>query len=278
MAEIINGNEIAQGIIDSVKAQIDNLNIKPKLAIISYYADERSKVYVNLKLKKANEVGIECKALDWSGKSLDECKAEMRNLANDKAICAIIAQLPMHKLDGYQEVLDIIPASKDVDGLSSSSIEMLRESTADLVPATPKAILEVIKHENIELNNKNILIIGQGKLVGLPLSIILKNKGLKMVTADKNTQDLTKLALDADIIITATGTPKLITGEMIEKGAVVLDAGVAEADGKIVGDVDYDTVEPKASVISKVPGGIGPVTVACLLENVLDTTKKDENN
>ncbi len=276
MTKVINGNEIAQEIIDSVKSQIDSLDIKPKLAIVTYNADKRSNVYVNLKLKKANEVGIECEALDWSGKSLDECKAEMQNLANDKAICAIIAQLPMHKLDGYQEVLDLIPASKDVDGLSSSSMEMLKESTANLVPATPKAILEVIKQENIELNNKNILIIGQGKLVGLPLSIIMKNQGFKVMTADKNTQDLTKLTLDADIIITATGSPHLINGGMIKQGAVVLDAGAAEADGKIVGDVDYDSVEPKASVISKVPGGIGPVTVACLLENVLETSKNSQ--
>lgn len=276
MTKVINGNEIAQEIIDSIKAQVTKIDSRPKLVIISYNADVRSKVYIDLKLKKANEVSIECEVLDWSGKSLDECKAEMQNLDNDKAICAIIAQLPMHGLDGYQEVLDLIPASKDVDGLSSSSMEMLKESTANLVPATPKAILEVIKHENIDLNNKNFLIIGQGKLVGLPLSIILKNKGLNVVTADKNTQDLTKLTLDADIIITATGSPHLINGGMIKQGAVVLDAGASEADGKIVGDVDYDSVEPKASVISKVPGGIGPVTVACLLENVLETSKNSQ--
>jgi methylenetetrahydrofolate dehydrogenase (NADP+)/methenyltetrahydrofolate cyclohydrolase len=276
MTKVINGNEIAQEIIDSIKAQVTKIDSRPKLVIITYYADERSKVYVNLKLKKSNEVGIECKTLDWSGKSLDECKAEMQNLSNDVSVNAIIAQLPMHKLDGYQEVLDLIPASKDVDGLSSSSIEMLKESTANLVPATPKAILEVIKHENIELNNKNVLIIGQGKLVGLPLSIIMKNQGFKVMTADKNTQNMTKLTLDADIIITATGSPHLINGGMIKEGAIVLDAGAAEADGKIVGDVDYNSVEPKASVISKVPGGIGPVTVACLLENVLETSKNSQ--
>jgi methylenetetrahydrofolate dehydrogenase (NADP+)/methenyltetrahydrofolate cyclohydrolase len=276
MTKVINGNEIAQEIIDSIKAQVTKIDSRPKLVIISYNADVRSKVYIDLKLKKANEVGIECGVFDWSGKSLDECKAEMQKLSSENSINAIIVQLPMHELDGYQEVLDLIPASKDVDGLSSSSIEMLKESKADLVPATPKAILEAIKHENIELNNKNVLIIGQGKLVGLPLSIILKNKGLKVVTADKNTHNIAKLTLDADIIITATGSPHLINGEMIKQGAVVLDAGVAEADGRIVGDVVYDTVEPKASIISKVPGGIGPVTVACLLENVLEASKNSQ--
>jgi len=276
MTKVINGNEIAQEIIESNKAEIQKLKNRPKLAVITYNADERSKLYVELKLKKANEVGIECEVLDLSGKSLDECKAEMQKLSKDNSVNAIIVQLPMHGLNDYQDILDLIPTYKDVDGLSNSSIKLFKEDSQSLIPATSKALLEVINHENIELNNKNILVIGQGKLVGLPLSIILKNKGLKLVTADKNTQNLTKLTLDADIIITATGSPKLITGEMIKEGTIVLDAGAAEADGKIVGDVDYDSLVPKASIVSKVPGGIGPVTVACLLENVLEASKNSQ--
>jgi methylenetetrahydrofolate dehydrogenase (NADP+)/methenyltetrahydrofolate cyclohydrolase len=122
------------------------------------------------------------------------------------------------------------------------------------------------------LNNKNILIIGQGKLVGLPLGILLKNKRLNINTADASTNNLSDLTADADIIITATGSPKLLTGNMVKDGVIVLDAGAAESDGRTVGDVDYESVEPKCSLISKVPGGIGPVTVACLLENVLEVS------
>jgi len=277
MAKIIIGNELAQEIIDPIKAQVSKLDAKPKLAIIAYNIDERSKVYVNLKLNKANQVGIECEFLDWSGKSLDECKAEMQKLSAENSINAIIVQLPMYELVGYQEVLDLIPASKDVDGLSSISIEMLRESKADLIPATPKALIRVMDSLNIELANKKILIVGQGKLVGLPLGIILKKQDLNVITADASTPNLKELAQDSDIVISATGTPKLITGDIIKEGAIVLDAGAAEADGKIVGDVDYESVEPKASIVSKVPGGIGPVTVACLLENVLEA-KINENN
>jgi methylenetetrahydrofolate dehydrogenase (NADP+)/methenyltetrahydrofolate cyclohydrolase len=113
-------------------------------------------------------------------------------------------------------------------------------------------------------------------LVGFPLSIILKNKGYEVMTADNNTNNLNELTLDADIIISAAGVPKLITGDMIKHDAIVLDAGAAEANGKIVGDVDYESVEPKTSIISKVPGGIGPVTVACLLANTLEASKNSQ--
>lgn len=276
MCKIINGREIAENILSSIKHKALAENTKPKLAIITYNADERSKLYVGLKIKKAKEVGIEFEVLDWSGKDLDECKAEIQKLAKDESINGIIAQLPMNRLDNFQEVLNLIPNSKDVDGLSDVSLEALKDNKQTLTPATPRAIIEVIKSEQIDLNNKNILIIGQGKLVGLPLSIILKNKGYEVMTADNNTNNLNELTLDADIIISAAGVPKLITGDMVKHDVIVLDAGAAEANGKIVGDVDYESVEPKASAISKVPGGIGPVTVACLLENTLEASKNSQ--
>ena len=278
MRKIINGKEIAENILNSIKHKALAENTKPKLAVITYNADERSKLYVGLKIKKAKEVGIEFEVLYWSGKDLDECKAEIKKLAKDESINGIIAQLPMNGLDSFQEVLNLIPNSKDVDGLSDASLEALKDNKQTLTPATPRAIIEVIKSEQINLNNKNILIIGQGKLVGLPLSIILKNKGYEVMTADSNTNNLNELTLDADIIISAAGVPKLITGDMVKHDVIVLDAGAAEANGKIVGDVDYESVEPKASVISKVPGGVGPVTVACLLENVILCANKNENN
>lgn len=278
MHKIINGKEIAENILSSLKLKVENLATKPKLAIITYNADERSRVYVDLKLKKAKEVGIECEVMNWSNKDLNECKYNMQKLASDESVNAIIMQLPMIGLDNFQEVLDLIPPNKDVDGLSSISLELLKNDKPKLIPATPKAILEIIEQENIELNDKSILVIGQGKLVGLPLSIILKNKDYKVTTADKNTGNLNDLTLSADIIISAAGSPKLLNGGMIKVGSVVLDAGAAEDNGKIVGDVDYESVEPKTSIISKVPGGIGPVTVACLLENVISHNNKYEND
>ncbi len=272
MTKIISGKDIAQAILDSIKTEINKLSKPPKLVIISYNANKASSQYISLKTEKAAEVGIECAKLDWTSQDLDSCKLAMQKLASDVSVDGIIVQLPVTGLDNFQDVLNLIPASKDVDGLSEASLISLKENKQVLIPATPKAILEIIEKENIELNNKNILIIGQGKLVGLPLGIILKNKRLNITTADASTNNLSDLTIDADIIITATGSPKLLTGKMVKDGVIVLDAGAAESDGRTIGDVDYESVEPKCSLISKVPGGIGPVTVACLLENVLEVS------
>ena len=272
MTKIISGKDIAQAILDSIKTEINKLSKPPKLVIISYNANKASSQYISLKTEKAAEVGIECAKLDWSSQDLDSCKLAMQKLASDVSVDGIIVQLPVTGLNNFQDVLNLIPASKDVDGLSEASLISLKENKQVLIPATPKAILEIIEKENIELNNKNILIIGQGKLVGLPLGIILKNKRLNITTADASTNSLSDLTTDADIIISATGSPNLLTGDMVKDGVIVLDAGAAESDGRTVGDVDYESVEPKCSLISKVPGGIGPVTVACLLDNVLEVS------
>ena len=276
MTKIISGKDIAQAILDSAKTEINKLSVPPKLVIISYNANKASSQYISLKTEKAAEVGIECAKLDWSSLDLDSCKLAMQKLASDGSVDGIIVQLPVTGLDNFQDVLNLIPASKDVDGLSEASLISLKENKQVLIPATPKAILEIIEKENIELNNKNILIIGQGKLVGLPLGIILKNKRLNITTADASTNSLSDLTTDADIIISATGSPKLLTGDMVKDGVIVLDAGAAESDGRTVGDVDYESVEPKCSLISKVPGGIGPVTVACLLQNVVEASKNSQ--
>ena len=276
MTKIISGKDIAQAILDSIKTEINKLSKPPKLVIISYNANKASSQYIRLKTEKAAEVGIECSKLDWSSQDLDSCKLAMQKLASDGSVDGIIVQLPVTGLDNFQDVLNLIPASKDVDGLSEASLISLKENKQVLIPATPKAILEIIEKENIELNNKNILIIGQGKLVGLPLGIILKNKRLNITTADASTNSLSDLTTDADIIISATGSPKLLTGDMVKDGVIVLDAGAAESDGRTIGDVDYESVEPKCSLISKVPGGIGPVTVACLLQNVVEASKNSQ--
>lgn len=273
MTKIIDGREIANLILESIAKRTAKYQLKPKLVIITYQADKRSKLYVGLKQKKASQVGISCELLDWSGISLAECKSNMTQLAFDNSVSGIIMQLPLNGLKNQQSLLDLIPLSKDVDGLSSQSLESLKNNTQSLIPATPKAILAIISSENISLENKNILIIGQGKLVGLPLGIILKNRKLKVFTADLASVSLEALTAQADIIVTATGSPGLLAGNMLKAGVIVLDAGASESGDIIAGDVEYSSVEPKVALISKVPGGIGPVTVACLLENVLQAAK-----
>lgn len=273
MAKIIDGKAIAQNIADKLKAKIRALPTAPKLAIVTYRADERSKVYVNLKLKRAEEIGIQTELIDWSDMEQDDCLKAMQKLGERKDVNGIIVQLPLNGWYDPQMLLDLIPPHKDVDGLSMQSLEDLKQNKAKLIPATPRAVLTALDYENIDLGNKKIVIVGQGKLVGLPLGLILSNKGCDVETADINTKYLAELTKQADVLISAAGQPDLITGNMVKPGSVVLDVGIVEINGKLAGDVDYKTVEPVASLISKVPGGIGPITVVSLLQNVVEATK-----
>lgn len=272
MAEIINGKAIAEKIELECKEEIiklGKLGIKPKLAIVIYNPDESSRVYVDLKIKKAQDIGLDCKVYDWSEKSAEACIESMHKLAEDKSINGIIMQLPANGLGNVEEILKIIPNSKDVDGLSGGK-------SYALTPATPKAILEILDASGTKLKGKKIAIIGQGKLVGKPLTQILQQDGYSVVTADSSTKNLEEVTKDADIVVSAVGKPNLIVGSMIKPKAVVLDAGTSEQNGSLVGDVDYNSVEEIASKIAKVPGGVGPVTVVSLLKNVIEATKNSQ--
>ncbi len=276
MTKIINGNAIADKLAYSLGTEIAQLNalgLTPKLMIITINPSASAMTYVRLKQKRAKQLSIEVELADWSNSEPDKCYKMMQALASDASVNGIIVQLPIGKWDNPQPLLDLIPVPKDVDGLSSQSLVMLKEGNAPIIPATPKAIITILEESNIELTNKNILIIGQGKLVGLPLAIILIGRGYNVHTADKDTNDTTKLIKSADIIISATGHPKTIVGSMISPDTVVLDAGLSEANGRLVGDVDYQSIEGIASLVSRVPGGIGPVTVISLMQNVIEATR-----
>lgn len=273
MAKKIDGKKIAQKISNNLKTEVQALPGVPKLAIVTYHADERSKVYVNLKLKLANEIGIETELIDWSDMKQVDCLEAMNKLGARNDINGIIVQLPLNDWHDPQMLLDLIPPRKDVDGLSVHSLETLKHNKTVLIPATPRAVLTALEYEKVDLTNKKIVVIGKGKLVGLPLSIIMKNNKYDVETADINTENLAKLTKTADVLISAAGQPNLVTGDMVKPGATVLDVGIVEINGKLAGDVDYVSVEPIAGMISKVPGGIGPLTVVSLLQNVVEAAK-----
>jgi methylenetetrahydrofolate dehydrogenase (NADP+)/methenyltetrahydrofolate cyclohydrolase len=271
MAQIIDGKKIADELTEECKRQIDELKAKgttPKLAIVTYNPESASEVYANLKLKKAQQLGMDCNIIDWSQKSPDECMIAMKELGNDELVDGIIVQLPANGLEHVQKLLDTIPANKDVDGLS--------DNEHVLTPATPKAILTLLEKADVDLKGKKIAIVGQGKLVGKPLADIMLKLGYDVSSADSRTNDLSAITKPADVVISAVGKPGLVNGAMIKPGAVVIDAGTSEQHGSLVGDVDYDSVDAVASKIAKVPGGVGPVTVICLLQNVIEASKNSQ--
>lgn len=276
MTKIINGKKIANNLSAKLAMQIKDLErqgIAPRLAIVAYHADERSKTYINLKRSRATEIGIATQLEDYSDLTQKECMHAMQELVKNPAVHGIIVQLPLTGWHNPQSLLDLIPPGKDVDGLSTRSLDDLKNNQAKLIPATPKAILTALAESGVELKGQKNVIVGQGKLVGYPLSIIMKNKGLDVEVADINTKNLGSLTKQADILISAVGKPHLITGNMVQPNTVVIDAGIVEVNGRLAGDVDYNSVDKTAGMVAKVPGGIGPITVVSLLQNTIIAAK-----
>ncbi|MBI2798193.1 bifunctional 5,10-methylenetetrahydrofolate dehydrogenase/5,10-methenyltetrahydrofolate cyclohydrolase [Candidatus Saccharibacteria bacterium] len=276
MTKIIDGRKIAQKVYKDLKPRVEKLakaGVQPKLVIIGVNPDEPSKVYIRMKQRRAGELDIATEYLDLSSQSPAECEKIVAGLAEDLKVHGIIAQLPFNGWGSAQELLDHIPAEKDVDGLSSTSQELLKTDKAPLVPATPKSILELLRREDIELKGKHIVIVGRGQLVGKPLHDILASESQDVTVAHRQTEDFSGTLQKADVIISAAGKAGLVTGDMVKKGAVVIDAGTMDVGGELKGDVDFSSVKEKASYISPVPGGVGPVTVAMLLENVVEAAE-----
>ena len=272
MTKIIDCTKIANSIADELKEKVALLKlnkITPKLVIIGISPNSRSLVYIKMKHKKAEQIGIDTEFIDIADMSFAEQKNYVSSLSQDSSVGAIIIQLPLKGIDNPQELLDCIARSKDVDGLSSASQQSLEANAQGFVPATPLAVMRLLQHEGIDLSGKKVTVLGRSKLVGKPLEIILKQAGAKVVVGHSQTADLQSLTLGAEIIISAVGKPSLVTQDMISNGSIIIDVGITKLEGKLVGDVDFDGVKNKASLITPVPGGVGPMTVIMLLQNVV---------
>ncbi len=258
--KILNGTELAGFIKERHAAQIRSLRgrkIFPKLAIVQVKDDPVINTYVRLKKKYGVDIGIVVEAHQVSQA---ETPALIKKLNDDKSVYGIIVQLPLTDPSKTDEIVNLVAPEKDVDALGAK---------ARFDPATPMAILWLLNGYNIELAGKQILIIGHGKLVGTPLSRILIKSKLDVSIADENTKDLADKTKVADIIVTATGSPAVLRAGIIKQGAVVVDAGVASESGKTVGDLAPDVYERDDLTITPQKGGVGPLTVCALFENVI---------
>lgn len=276
MTKIVDGKLLAQDIANQLKAQVDMLKqreIIPKLVIVGISPDSRSHVYINMKLKRAKEVGIQASFVDLSGKSRSECIYKVTELSNDPRIHGIVIQLPLAGWYDPQDLIDYIDPQKDVDGLTSTNQSALEDNKPGLRPATPLAVMEILNKHNVELKDKTVTIVGRSHLVGIPLRYLLENAGAKVLVGHRQTKELKSLTLKSDIVVSAAGSPGLITGDIVKRNVIVIDVGINDVDGKLRGDVDFDAVAPKASIITPVPGGVGPLTVIMLLSNVVEVAK-----
>lgn len=263
----LNGRELAGYIKERQAKQVRVLRqskkVNPKLAIISTADDKGSEIYMRLKKQYGEDIQVEVNV-----HRIDQAQAidNINQLNNDDSVHGIIVQLPLADSRQLNEILNSVAPHKDVDGLATNT---------EFFPATPMAIDWLLEGYNVNKTGKHILIVGQGKLVGSPLSRLWKEQGFDIVVADINTKDLKAETIKADIIVTATGKPGLINSDMIKKGAVVLDAGVAESDGQTKGDLADDVYQREDLTLTPQKGGVGPLTVCALMENVIKGASRE---
>ncbi len=267
--QIIDGRALSKLILIELKSLVSTLPFQPVFCDILVGNDPVSKQYVDLKAKKAEEIGIKFlnANLPETIPTL-ELIQEIQHLNAEQNMCGLILQLPLPHQINRSEVLNAIDPKIDVDCMGQNRSKRFYEGDLFLVPPTAGAVIYMLKSLNLSLESKNILVVGQGELVGRPVTFLLKAMGLHPQICDIRTKNPAYLMQSADIIISAVGKPKLINAEKIKKGVIIIDAGTSEDEGSIVGDVDTLSVASLAEAISPVPGGVGPLTVAMLLSNV----------
>jgi len=275
MTTLINGKEIAANLRADLKAHVDTLSTKPGLAVILVGDDPASHVYVNNKIKACASVGIASteKQLPEDA-SFEDIATVITTLNADSTVHGILLQLPLpnHLSDVQEDLVQMIAPEKDVDGLTTVNAGKLFLGIEDgLVPCTPQGSLLLIKSVKENLSGLNAVVLGRSNLFGKPMAQLLLQENCTVTTAHSRTQDLKDVCKQADILVAAVGRPKMVKGEWIKKGAIVIDVGINRLDtGKLCGDVDFDDAQGVAGAITPVPGGVGPMTIACLLKNTSD--------
>lgn len=268
MTKIIDGKGIADRIIEDLKTKIEKLEKKPGLTVIIVGDNHASSVYVNIKSIACEKVGIKDFKYNLEKDiSEEEIIKLIEKLNKDDNVHGILVQLPLPDHINTYRVTDTINPEKDVDGFHFVNTGNLLINRERFVPCTPKGIIRMLEHENIEIKGKNVVVVGRSNIVGKPVAMMLLNRNATVTICHSQTKNLAEHTRKADILIVAAGKPKLITEDMVKEGAVVIDVGISKVDKKIVGDVDFEKVKDIASYITPVPGGVGPMTVAMLMEN-----------
>lgn len=266
--KLLNGSELAGFIKQRHAQQVRALQankIYPKLAIVQAKDDPVINTYVRLKKQYGDDIGVE---VDDHILLQADVPDLLKKLNSDESVHGIIVQLPLQDTSATDEIVNLVAPEKDVDALGDKS---------EFEPATPMAILWLLSGYNIDLKGKHVLLIGRGKLVGAPLEKILNKSSIDVEVIDREIPDLAQHTLDADIIITATGSPALLYPDMIKQGAVVVDAGVASEEGKTIGDLSPEVFKRDDLTITPEKGGVGPLTVCALFENVIRAAANAKN-
>ena len=276
MAKIIDGKAVSARLRQEMAAQVAEMKaagITPGLAVVLVGEDPASQVYVRNKIRACEELGIRSTDYRLPGDTSQEALLELvAELNSREEIHGILVQLPLPRHIDENKVIAAIRKEKDVDGFHPLNVAALWMKQPCSLPCTPKGIIRMLERAGVEIAGKEAVVIGRSNIVGLPVSKLLLDRNATVTVAHSRTKNLAEVTRRAEILVVAIGRPKFVTADMVSDGAVVIDVGVNRdpETGRLCGDVDYAAIEPKASVITPVPGGVGPMTIACLMENTIE--------
>lgn len=276
MAIIIDGKQTAENITEQLKLEVSKMTKKPHLVVIQVGDNPASNIYVNLKHKKAETIGIKSTVLKYPENiSEQELINKIEEINQDNEVNALLVQLPLPKHINKTNIIKAISPLKDVDGFTAQNTgDLLNGVTPMAYPCTPKGVLRLLHEYNIEISGKHAVIVGRSNIVGKPLAIMLLNNNATVTICHSKTQNLKEITKQADILISAVGK-RIIFKDLIKKDAVVIDVGIfKDENNKTTGDVDFENAKEVASYITPVPKGVGPMTIAMLMENTIELAKK----
>ena len=278
--QILDGKAFAADYRLKLAEKVKNLketdNIVPGLAVVIIGEDPASQIYVRNKMKACEAAGIKSfNVVLPETITQSEAEEEVKKLAENSEVDGIIVQLPLPKKFDEKRILSLIPVEKDVDGLSSENLGKLLKGEDSLISCTPYGIIELLKGYGVKFAGKMAVVLGRSNMVGKPVAALLLRENATVTVCHSKTENIASYTKNADILVAAIGKAKFVTADMVKDGAIVVDVGINRIDGKIYGDVDYESVKDKCSLITPVPGGVGPMTVTMLLQNTFNACIKN---
>jgi methylenetetrahydrofolate dehydrogenase (NADP+)/methenyltetrahydrofolate cyclohydrolase len=288
MVQILSGKEVSRKVYSNLIPRIDSLKsqgITPGLAVILVGENPASKIYVNSKTRKFESLGLHSKTI-YLEKSIDEAEliSKIQTLNHDREIHGILIQLPLPKQMNDLKIIQLVSPEKDVDGFHPENVGLLSIGHPRFISCTPKGIMRIFEHYDIDLNGKHIVVLGRSNIVGRPISLLTSMKKTRAnattTVCHSGTKNIRDFTSSADVVISALGVPGFLTGNMLKKGAVVVDVGInrVEAENekgyRLVGDADWVSIQDKVSAATPVPGGVGPMTIAMLVENTVESAER----
>ena len=278
MANIINGKEISAAIREEIKAEVQGMSVRPGLSVVLVGDDPASAVYVRNKSRACAEVGIYSEVYrlpEETGR--EQLLGLIEQLNQSPLIHGILVQLPLPKHLDPEEVIMAIDPAKDVDAFHPVNVGKIMIGNYDFLPCTPAGVMELLHRSGIEVSGKECVVIGRSNIVGKPQAILLLHENATVTVCHSKTRNLPSVCRRADILVSAVGKPKFVTADMVKDGAVIIDVGMnRDENGKLCGDVDFEPVSEKASYLTPVPGGVGPMTITMLLKNTVTAAKRAE--